>query len=120
MLDILPGMSPKIAETTPQFELSDGIDLERDLSEAYQRKQFVNEHLSRRDLLRVAGRYGLTSTLLGGAAVVGPLTLTRLAEAANSTYEKRFKSPARHTLKFGSHLHESCGHLSIGCLFFLP
>ena len=65
-------------------------------------QKFVSEGISRRDLFRVAGRYGLTSTLLGGAALTGTLTLPRLAEAANSTYEKRFKTPAKHTLKFGA------------------
>ena len=65
-------------------------------------KKFVSEGISRRDLFRVAGRYGLSSTLLGGAALAGPLTLSRLAEAANSSYEKRFKTPAKHTLKFGA------------------
>lgn len=65
-------------------------------------EKFVSERISRRDFLRVARRYGLTSTLLGGAALVGPLTLSRLAEAANSTYEKRFKTPAKYELKFGA------------------
>ena len=30
------------------------------------------------------------------------MTLSRVAEAANSTYEKRFSTPAKHTLKFGA------------------
>ncbi len=58
--------------------------------------------ISRRDLLKVAGRYGLTSTLLAGATLAGELTLPRLAAAANSTYQKRFKKKARHTWKFGA------------------
>lgn len=65
-------------------------------------KKFVSEGISRRDLFRVAGRYGLSSTLLGGAALAGPLTLSSLAEAANSSYEKRFKTKPKHTLKFGA------------------
>lgn len=64
--------------------------------------KFVSESISRRDLFRVASRYGLSSTLLGAAALTGPLTLSRVAEAANSTYEKRFSTPAKHTLKFGA------------------
>ncbi|MGB7244436.1 MAG: TRAP transporter substrate-binding protein DctP [Sulfitobacter sp.] len=64
--------------------------------------KYVSERISRRDLLRVAGRYGISSTLLGGAAVTGALTLPELAEAAESTYEKRFSKPAKHTLKFGA------------------
>ncbi len=64
--------------------------------------KFVSERISRRNLLRVAGTYGLSSTLLGGAAVTGALTLPELAEAASSTYDKRFSKPAKHTLKFGA------------------
>ena len=64
--------------------------------------KFVSERISRRNLLRVAGTYGLSSTLLGGAAVTGALTLPELAEAASSTYNKRFSKPAKHTLKFGA------------------
>ncbi len=65
-------------------------------------KQFVSEKVSRRDLLQIASRYGLTSTLLGGAALTGAITASRLAEAANSTYNKRFKMKPKHTLKFGA------------------
>lgn len=64
--------------------------------------KFVSEKLTRRDLFRVASRYGLTSTILGAAALAGPLTLSRVAEAANSTYEKRFKTAPKYTLKFGA------------------
>lgn len=65
-------------------------------------EKLTNEHVSRRDLLRIARRYGMTSTMLGAAALVGPITLSRLAEAANSTYEKRFGTEPKHTLKFGA------------------
>lgn len=65
-------------------------------------KSFTSEKISRRDLLRVAGRYGLSSTMLGAATLTGAITLPDLAEAANSTYEKRFKSEPKHTLKFGA------------------
>ncbi len=65
-------------------------------------KQFVSEKVSRRDLLQIASRYGLTSTLLGGAALTGAITAPRLAAAANSTYNKRFKMQPKHTLKFGA------------------
>ena len=64
--------------------------------------KFVSERISRRNLLRVAGTYGLSSTLMGGAALTGALTLPELAEAASSTYDKRFSKPAKHTLKFGA------------------
>jgi TRAP-type C4-dicarboxylate transport system substrate-binding protein len=64
--------------------------------------KYVSERISRRDLLRVAGTYGISSTLLGGATVTGALTLPKLAQAASSSYEKRFSKPAKHTLKFGA------------------
>jgi len=58
--------------------------------------------ISRRDLLRLTKHYGITSTLLAAGSLTGAVSLARLAEAANSTYEKRFKTPAKHTLKFGA------------------
>ena len=58
--------------------------------------------ISRRDLLRVAGRFGMSSTLLAAGSVGGALSLAGLANAAESTYEKRFAKPAKHTLKFGA------------------
>ena len=61
-----------------------------------------NEQVSRRDILKLAGRYGLTSTLLAAGGLTGTVSLSRLAEAANSTYEKRMKKDARFTLKFGA------------------
>ena len=60
------------------------------------------DKISRRDLMKVAGRYGLSSTLLGAAAVGGALTLPELAAAANSTYKKRFKNSPKIKLKFGA------------------
>lgn len=58
--------------------------------------------ISRRDLLKLTGRYGLSSTLLAAGALTGAVSFPRLAEAANSTYKKRFKGAAKHTLKFGA------------------
>ena len=60
------------------------------------------DKISRRDLMKVAGRYGLSSTLLGAAALGGALTLPELATAANSTYKKRFKNSPKFKLKFGA------------------
>lgn len=58
--------------------------------------------VSRRDFMRVAGRYGMTSTLFGAATVAtGAITLPKLASAAESTYKKRFKKKPKVTLKFG-------------------
>jgi len=58
--------------------------------------------ISRRDLFRVAGQYGMSSTLMAAAGFAGVLTLPGLAQAAESTYNKRFTKPAKHTLKFGA------------------
>ncbi|MEM7222526.1 MAG: TRAP transporter substrate-binding protein DctP [Pseudomonadota bacterium] len=60
------------------------------------------KNISRRDLFRVAGRYGLSSTLLGASALTGVVTLPRLAGAAQSTYEKRYKKEAKFNLKYGA------------------
>ncbi len=59
-------------------------------------------NVSRRDVLKLAKRYGISSTLLGAGALSGAITLPRLAEAAQSTYEKRYKSEPKHRLKFGA------------------
>ncbi len=60
------------------------------------------DQISRRDLFRVAGRYGLSSTLLAAGGLGGAVSLSSLAQAAESTYEKRFSKEAKHTLKFGA------------------
>lgn len=65
-------------------------------------KEFTSEKISRRDLMRVAGRFGLSSTLLGASALGGAITLPQLAAAAESTYEKRFRLEPKHVLKFGA------------------
>ena len=65
----------------------------------------VSENLSkisRRDLFRVAGTYGMSSTLLAAGSFGGAVSLANLASAAESTYEKRFSKPAKHMLKFGA------------------
>ena len=58
--------------------------------------------ISRRDLFKVAGQYGMSSTLLAAGALGGAITLPSLAKAAESTYEKRYAKEAKHTLKFGA------------------
>ncbi|MEM7777811.1 MAG: TRAP transporter substrate-binding protein DctP [Pseudomonadota bacterium] len=60
------------------------------------------DNVSRRDLFRVAGRYGLSSTLLAAGGLTGTVSLASLANAAESTYKKRFSKAAKHTLKFGA------------------
>lgn len=58
--------------------------------------------ISRRDLFRVAGRFGMSSTLLAAGGFGGAMSLANLASAAESTYTKRYAKPAKHTLKFGA------------------
>lgn len=58
--------------------------------------------VSRRDVLRVAGRFGLTSTALALSGTAGVLTTAGLARAAESTYEKRFAKAPKYTFKMGA------------------
>ncbi|WP_394688766.1 TRAP transporter substrate-binding protein [Hoeflea sp.] len=58
--------------------------------------------VSRRDFFRIAGRFGLSSTLLAAGGAGGVMSLANLASAAESTYEKRFAKEAKFTLKFGA------------------
>lgn len=58
--------------------------------------------ISRRDLFRVAGRYGLSSTLIAAGGLGGAMSVGSLAKAAESTYTKRFSKEPKHTLKFGA------------------
>ena len=58
--------------------------------------------VSRRDFFRIAGTYGMSSTLLAAGTFGGVMTAANLAKAAESTYEKRFAKEAKHTLKFGA------------------
>ncbi|MEP2641805.1 TRAP transporter substrate-binding protein [Roseobacter sp.] len=60
------------------------------------------KHLSRRDLFRVAGRYGLSSTLLAAGTFGGAMSLSNLAQASESTYKKRFAKEPKFTLKMGA------------------
>ena len=50
--------------------------------------------ISRRDLFRVAGTYGMSSTLLAAGSFGGAMSLANLASAAESTYDKRFSKVA--------------------------
>lgn len=58
--------------------------------------------LSRRDLLRLTGRHGLTSVLLGAATLTGAATLADVARAAETTRARRLSGPARHRLRLGA------------------
>ena len=58
--------------------------------------------ISRRDLFRLSGQFGLSSVVLGAGALTGAVSLPSLARAAESTYEKRFAKEPKHTLKLGA------------------
>lgn len=58
--------------------------------------------VSRRDLFKLTGQFGLTSTLLAAGSLGGAVSVASLAHAAESTYKKRFAKEAKHTLKFGA------------------
>lgn len=58
--------------------------------------------LNRRDFFKIAGRYGLTSTMLAVASTVGPLTLGGVARAASQTADARNAATPLMTLKFGA------------------
>ena len=58
--------------------------------------------LSRRDLMRLAGRFGISSVVMGAAALGGAATLPSLARAAETSYDKRFAREPKHQLKLGA------------------
>ena len=60
------------------------------------------KNVSRRDVLRLTKQFGISSTLLAAGSLTGAITLPRLAQAAQSTYEKRFKNEPKFNLKFGA------------------
>ncbi len=53
-------------------------------------------------LFRIAGAYGMTSTLLAAGGLGGALTASGLAQAAESSYKRRLAKPAKFELKFGA------------------
>lgn len=61
----------------------------------------INKSISKRDFLRLSGRFGMSSVMMASAAG-GVFGLPQLASAAESTYERRFGKTARHTLKLGA------------------
>ncbi|MEO0859515.1 MAG: TRAP transporter substrate-binding protein [Pseudomonadota bacterium] len=58
--------------------------------------------ISRRDLFKLSGQYGMSSVLLGAGTLTGVATLGEAARAAESSYEKRFAKEAKHTFKLGA------------------
>ena len=62
----------------------------------------VLNQISRRDLFRLTGTYGLSSVMMGAATLTGAVTLPSLARAVESTHERRFGKEARYELKIGA------------------
>lgn len=58
--------------------------------------------VSRRELLRIAGRFGWTSTLFAATAATGLLSTSQLAAAAEDTARQRDRKKARYTFKLGA------------------
>jgi TRAP-type C4-dicarboxylate transport system substrate-binding protein len=58
--------------------------------------------VSRRDFMRVSGRYGMTSTLLAAGALGTTASLSQLARAAEETDKKRYAVEPKFKLKFGA------------------
>lgn len=58
--------------------------------------------ISRRDLFKLSGRYGMSSVLLGAGAFTGAATLPNIAKAVESTYDRRYGTEAKHTLTLGA------------------
>ena len=58
--------------------------------------------ISRRDLFKLSGQYGMSSVLMGAGAFGAAATLPEVARAAQSSYEKRFAKEAKHTFKLGA------------------
>ena len=58
--------------------------------------------ISRRDMLRLTKQFGITSTMIAASGLTGAVSFSRLADAANSTYKKRFKMEPKFKIKFGA------------------
>ncbi len=59
-------------------------------------------NISRRDLFKLSGQFGISSVLLGAGALTGAVTLPSLAQAVETTYKKRYGKKAKHTIKLGA------------------
>lgn len=58
--------------------------------------------LSRRDFMKVAGHYGITSTFLAAGGLAATASLSQLAHAAEQTEKKRYAVEPKFKLKFGA------------------
>jgi TRAP-type C4-dicarboxylate transport system substrate-binding protein len=62
----------------------------------------VLSQISRRDLMKLTGTYGMSSVVMGAATLTGAVTLPSLARAVESTYDRRYGTEAQHTLTLGA------------------
>lgn len=67
--------------------------------------------MTRRDFMRIASTYGMTSTFIALGGLAGVISAPRLAAAANSIYERRYKTTPKYEFKFGG-----CGENAFTCL----
>ncbi len=58
--------------------------------------------VSRRDFMRISSQYGMTATYAAAAAMGGMFSAEALAQTANTKYQKKFATKAKHVLKQGS------------------
>ena len=58
--------------------------------------------LSRRDLLKLTGHYGVSSVMMGAATLGGAATVPSLARAAETAYDKRFGTEPKFQLTLGA------------------
>lgn len=58
--------------------------------------------VDRRDLFKIIGAYGWSSTLLAAGAMTGITSAASLAKAAGTTYDRRYSTQPKFTLKFGA------------------
>ena len=59
------------------------------------------KQISRRELMNIFGRYGVTSTFLAAGALMGPISASRLAQAAGETQQSRYASEPKYQLRYG-------------------
>ena len=58
--------------------------------------------VSRRDLFKLTSKFGISSVVLGAGMLTGAVSVSSLAQAAESSYKKRFGKKAKHTIKLGA------------------
>ena len=65
-------------------------------------KDDSSKGVNRRDFMKVAGRYGLSSTLMAAGGIAATASMTQLANAAADEKKKRYAVEPKFKLKFGA------------------